>query len=359
MPSRPVRTSLLTTLAAALTLTVVSPVTALAQAAAPTSVTIAGSFQSELGCPGDWQPECATPRLSDADGDGTWTGTFTIPAGDWKFKAALDGAWTTSYPGDDVALSTSTAREVTFTYVEGTNAVTHDAPAAGGRARPGAARDDQAQPARGPHRRGLLLRPARPLPRRGPHEQHRRDRGRPAEDRLRQDRPGLLPRRRPQGPAEQDRLPRGPGRHRHLDGAGLQEPAGAGRRRRRDLRRLPRLLDGRLHADRPALRHQRRARAAHRRGARPRHQGLLRHHHQPHRGRRQVPGGRLRLHREVGRAVPRRGRQALRRPRLRGQRRLPRARRGGQLPVHAGGPGGRAEEDARVAQRPDALPQPR
>ena len=132
MLSRPLRTSLLATLAAALTLTVVTPVTALAQAAAPTSVTIAGSFQSELGCPGDWQPECATPRLSDADGDGTWTGTFTIPAGDWKFKAALDGAWTTSYPSDDVVLSTSTEREVTFTYVEGTNAVSHDAPAVGG-----------------------------------------------------------------------------------------------------------------------------------------------------------------------------------------------------------------------------------
>jgi hypothetical protein len=24
---------------------------------APTSVTVAGSLQSELGCPGDWQPE--------------------------------------------------------------------------------------------------------------------------------------------------------------------------------------------------------------------------------------------------------------------------------------------------------------
>ena len=27
--------------------------------AAPASVTIAGSLQSELGCSGDWQPDCA------------------------------------------------------------------------------------------------------------------------------------------------------------------------------------------------------------------------------------------------------------------------------------------------------------
>ena len=26
----------------------------------PANVTIAGSFQSELGCPSDWQPTCAT-----------------------------------------------------------------------------------------------------------------------------------------------------------------------------------------------------------------------------------------------------------------------------------------------------------
>ncbi len=30
----------------------------------PASVTIAGSLQSELGCPGDWQPECATTHLA-------------------------------------------------------------------------------------------------------------------------------------------------------------------------------------------------------------------------------------------------------------------------------------------------------
>ena len=30
----------------------------------PTSVTIAGSLQSELGCPGDWQPDCGITHLT-------------------------------------------------------------------------------------------------------------------------------------------------------------------------------------------------------------------------------------------------------------------------------------------------------
>ena len=32
-----------------------------------------GSFQSELGCPGDWQPDCLRSWLQDPDGDGIYT----------------------------------------------------------------------------------------------------------------------------------------------------------------------------------------------------------------------------------------------------------------------------------------------
>ena len=62
-------------------------------------------------------------------------------------------------------------------------------------------------------------------------------------------------------------------------------------------RRLPRVLDHRLHPDRPAPRHERRARGAHRRGARQGHQGLLRHHHEPHRRRHRLRGGAVLVHR--------------------------------------------------------------
>ena len=51
--------------------------------AAPSTVTIAGSFQSELGCPGDWQPECPLTQLTLDPDDGVWQASFTLPAGDW------------------------------------------------------------------------------------------------------------------------------------------------------------------------------------------------------------------------------------------------------------------------------------
>jgi hypothetical protein len=53
-------------------------------AADPASVTIAGSLQSELGCPGDWQPECAATNLTPDTDDGVWQATFTVPTGDWE-----------------------------------------------------------------------------------------------------------------------------------------------------------------------------------------------------------------------------------------------------------------------------------
>ena len=68
-----------------------------AQGVEPASVTIAGDLQSELGCPGDWQPDCATTHLTFDANDAVWQGTFTIPAGNWQYKAALDDSWNENY----------------------------------------------------------------------------------------------------------------------------------------------------------------------------------------------------------------------------------------------------------------------
>jgi glycosidase len=62
---------------------------------APTSVTLAGSFQSELDCPGDWDPSCAKTDLSAVSGG--FAGDFSIPAGSYEYKAALDHSWSESY----------------------------------------------------------------------------------------------------------------------------------------------------------------------------------------------------------------------------------------------------------------------
>src|SRR6478735_4291278 len=64
---------------------------------APTAVTIAGSLQSELGCPDDWQPGCAATHLAFDTSDGRWHGTFTLPAGSYEWKVATNDAWTENY----------------------------------------------------------------------------------------------------------------------------------------------------------------------------------------------------------------------------------------------------------------------
>ena len=65
----------------------------------PTAVTIAGSLQSELGCPGDWQADCAATHLTldAANTDDVWQGTFNVPAGDWEYKAPLNDNWDENY----------------------------------------------------------------------------------------------------------------------------------------------------------------------------------------------------------------------------------------------------------------------
>jgi len=57
-----------------------------------------GSYQSELGCPGDWQPDCLKAWLQDIDGDGIYTfETTALPTGNYEFKVTLDEGWNTNY----------------------------------------------------------------------------------------------------------------------------------------------------------------------------------------------------------------------------------------------------------------------
>src|SRR5215510_3164880 len=59
-----------------------------------TIYTVPGDFNSELGCSGDWQPECLQTFMSDVDGDGVFTFvTESIPAGNYEFKIATNESW--------------------------------------------------------------------------------------------------------------------------------------------------------------------------------------------------------------------------------------------------------------------------
>ncbi|HEU5038016.1 MAG TPA: alpha-amylase family glycosyl hydrolase [Nocardioides sp.] len=76
-----------------------TPVTVTVAAPEPTvdSVTVAGSLQSEIGCPGDWQPGCAASHLAFDQADGLWHGTFELPAGSYDWKVAIDDSWDVNY----------------------------------------------------------------------------------------------------------------------------------------------------------------------------------------------------------------------------------------------------------------------
>ena len=59
-----------------------------------TVYTVPGNFNSEIGCSGDWQPECLRTLMADVDGDGVFTFvTEAIPAGSYEFKIATNESW--------------------------------------------------------------------------------------------------------------------------------------------------------------------------------------------------------------------------------------------------------------------------
>lgn len=87
----------------------------------PTSVTIAGSLQSEVGCPADWAPDCSLTHLAPGT-DGVWRGAWALPAGSWEYKAALNDSWTENYGanatdnGPNIAFSLGADATVRFYY---------------------------------------------------------------------------------------------------------------------------------------------------------------------------------------------------------------------------------------------------
>ena len=60
--------------------------------------TVPGSFQSEIGCSGDWDPGCFRSWLQDIQGTGIYSfSTNAIPAGSYEAKVALNGNWDVNY----------------------------------------------------------------------------------------------------------------------------------------------------------------------------------------------------------------------------------------------------------------------
>jgi len=88
----------------------------------PTSVTVAGSLQSEAGCAGDWDPGCAATHLAYDANDDVWQGTFSLPPGSYEYKAALNDKWDENYglhaqaSGANIPFAVAEAASVKFYY---------------------------------------------------------------------------------------------------------------------------------------------------------------------------------------------------------------------------------------------------
>src|SRR5690625_7741436 len=68
-------------------------------------VTVPGTHNAAMGCPGDWQPDCLEAAL-ELGADGVYSATFDLPAGDYEYKVAVGGSWDENYgaggvPGGD------------------------------------------------------------------------------------------------------------------------------------------------------------------------------------------------------------------------------------------------------------------
>jgi len=63
----------------------------------PDNVTVPGDLNSEMGCTGDWQPDCVAADLAFSANDAAWSRTFTLPAGGYAYKVAINHSWEENY----------------------------------------------------------------------------------------------------------------------------------------------------------------------------------------------------------------------------------------------------------------------
>lgn len=110
--------------------TLLALVPVLPASAVPMAVTVVGNFQSELGCVSDFGPSCATTHLTYDASDDVWQNSFSLPAGNWQYKAALNDSFTLNYganatqDGANIDLILGAPTTVKFYYDEKTHWIT-------------------------------------------------------------------------------------------------------------------------------------------------------------------------------------------------------------------------------------------
>src|SRR3954465_5010910 len=97
-----------------------------AQVTAERVITLAGSLQSELGCPGDWDPPCTASSLGTA---APYTKVFDVPAGSSEYKVTGNGGWDENYGaggvlnGPNIPLRIEGPAKLSFSYDDKTHVV--------------------------------------------------------------------------------------------------------------------------------------------------------------------------------------------------------------------------------------------
>lgn len=94
-------------------------------------ITLPGSLQSELGCPGDWQPDCLATMMFDRNRDGVFQYTTDdLPTGSYEVKVAHNLSWDENYGaggapnGANISFSASAGKVTTFRYDLATHILT-------------------------------------------------------------------------------------------------------------------------------------------------------------------------------------------------------------------------------------------
>jgi hypothetical protein len=98
----------------------------------PESVSVPGTTNSEMGCAGDWDPACPADQLSLDANDKIWKGTYTLPAGTYSYKVAINKTWDENYGAGGVQNGAnidlvSDGQPITFFYDHRTHYVTSTA----------------------------------------------------------------------------------------------------------------------------------------------------------------------------------------------------------------------------------------
>jgi hypothetical protein len=99
----------------------------------PSYVSVPGTFNTAMGCAGDWDPACPQAQLSQDANDLVWKGTYVLPAASYDYKAAIDKSWDENYGlnatenGANIPLTSDGSTPITFFYDHATHWITSTA----------------------------------------------------------------------------------------------------------------------------------------------------------------------------------------------------------------------------------------